>query len=159
MVTDPNCALVLEIISCWCTVGVVYDHGGLTTLNDVYRYSVRAAEREDLGLAAPHRRITDAGAISRILMRADDPRVPRARTVLALDAREERNKVLWVRQHVLGCCSSRENVMRVLGRDDVEDGELICDRREETVAVWGNLCSGMRDRDVGGDGASQQRRV
>ena len=97
MITYPNRALVLEIICCRCAVGVVYDHGGLTTLNDVYRYSVRAAEREDLGLAAPHGGITDAGAIARKLLRADDPRVPRASTVLALDAREERDKVLWVR--------------------------------------------------------------
>ena len=29
--------------------------------------------------------------------------------------------------------------MRLLGRDDVEDGELVSDRGEETVAVWGNL--------------------
>ena len=144
MVTYPNCALILEVICCWCTVGVVDDHGGLTTLNDVYRYSVCAAEREDLGLAAPHGCITDAGAIARILLWADDPRVSRARTVLALDAREERYKVLCVRQHVLGCRSSRENVMRVLWRDDVEDGELICDCREETVAVWGNLFGDAR---------------
>ena len=75
----------------------MHDHGGLTTLNDVYRYRVRAAEREDLGLAAPHGGITDASTIARKLLRADDPRVSRARTVLALDAREERHKVLWVR--------------------------------------------------------------
>lgn len=96
MITYPNRTLVLEVICCRCTVGIVHDHGGLTTLNDVYRYRVRAAEREDLGLAAPHGGITDASAIARILLRADDPRVSRPRAILALDAREEGYKVLWV---------------------------------------------------------------
>jgi len=34
---------------------------------------------------------------------------------------------------------AREDIVRLLGRDDVEDGELVSDRGEETVAVWGNL--------------------
>lgn len=97
MVTYPNRALVLEVICCRCTVGIVHNHRGLTTLNDVYRYSVRATEGENLGLAAPHGGITDASAIARKLLRVDDPRIPRARAVLAFDAREERYKVLWVR--------------------------------------------------------------
>ena len=97
MIAYPNRALVLEVISGRCTIRIVHDHGGLTALNDVYRYSISAAEREDLGLAAPHCGITDASAIARKLLRADDPRVPRARTVLAFDAREERYKVLWMR--------------------------------------------------------------
>ena len=34
--------------------------------------------------------------------------------------------------------------MRMLLRNDVEDGELICDCREETMAVWGNLFGNAR---------------
>lgn len=32
--------------------------------------------------------------------------------------------------------------MRMLWRNDVEDGELISDGREETMAVWDNLFGG-----------------
>ena len=42
--------------------------------------------------------------------------------------------------------------MRMLWRNDVEDGELIGDCREETMAVWNNLLFVMRDRDGGGGG-------
>jgi hypothetical protein len=94
MVTYPNCALLLEVARRRCTIRVVHDHGGLTTLNDVYRYCVCTAQREDLGLAAPHGSIANGCAIARILLRADDSRVPRTSAVLALDAREEGRKVL-----------------------------------------------------------------
>ena len=97
MIAYPNRALLLEVVCRRCTIGIVHDDGGLTALNNVYRYGVRAAEREDLGLAAPHGGVADARAIARVLLGADGPRVPRARAVLALDAREERHKVLRVR--------------------------------------------------------------
>jgi len=96
MVTYPNCALLLEVARHRCTVGVVHDHGGLTTLNDVYRYCVCTAKREDLGLAAPHGSIANACTIARILLRANDSRVPWTSAILALDTREEGRKVVWV---------------------------------------------------------------
>ena len=34
--------------------------------------------------------------------------------------------------------------MRMLWRNEVEDGELISDCREETMAVWGNLIGSAR---------------
>lgn len=128
MITYPHCALILEVVSCRCTTRVVHDNRGLTTLNDVYWYGVRAAECEDLGLSAPNGGVTNVCAVARILPRANDPRVPCASTIFALDARKELYKVLWVRLHVFGRGSACPDVMCLLGRNDVERGELVCDR-------------------------------
>src|SRR5712672_3167988 len=127
MITYANGALLLEVVGCRCTAGVVHDHGGLTALNDVYRHVVSAAEGEYLRLAAPHGGVADVGAVPRVLLRADDASVPRAGAILAFDARQERHKVLRVREHVLGCGAPREEVVCFLVRDDVENGELVCD--------------------------------
>jgi hypothetical protein len=97
MITYPNCALLLEVACRLCTVRVVHNHRWLTTLNDVYGYCVRAAKCEDLGLTAPHGGLANARAIARILLWANDPRVPGAGAVLAFDTGEERHKVLGVR--------------------------------------------------------------
>jgi hypothetical protein len=97
MITYPHRALLLEVVGSWCTARIMDDNGGLATLNDVYWYGVRAAEREDLGLSTPYGGVTDARAVARILPRANNPRVARARAVFALHTRKEGHKVLWVR--------------------------------------------------------------
>ena len=97
MITYPHRALLLEVVGSWCTARIVHDNRGLTTLNDVYWYGVRAAERENFGLPSPYGGVTDARAVARILPRANNPRVARARAVLALHARKEGHKVLRVR--------------------------------------------------------------
>ena len=74
MITYPHRALILEIVGCWCTTRVVHDNRGLTTLNNVYRYGVRAAESENLGLSTPYGGVTNICAVARILPRTDDPR-------------------------------------------------------------------------------------
>ena len=102
MVTYPHRALILEVGRCWCATRVVHDNRGLTTLNNVYWYGVRAAECENLGLSTPYASVTNVCAVARILTRANDPRVPCATAIFALDARKERYKVLWVRLQVCG---------------------------------------------------------
>jgi hypothetical protein len=85
----------------------MHDNRGLTALNDVYWYGVRAAESEDLGLSTPYAGVTDVRAVARKFPLADDPRVPRAGAIFALHARKKRYKVRGVRQHVVGCGSAR----------------------------------------------------
>jgi hypothetical protein len=97
VITDPHRALILEVVGCWCTTRVVHNNRGMATLNNMYWYGVRAAECEDLGLSTPHGGVTNVCAVARILPRANDPRVPCASTIFALDARKELHKGLWVR--------------------------------------------------------------
>ena len=96
MITDTDGALFLEVIGSRCATGVMHDHGRLTALHDVYGHRIRAAEREDLRLAAPRARIAYGCAVTRVLARTDDARCGLAVT-LALDARQEGRKVLGVR--------------------------------------------------------------
>lgn len=139
MITYPNCALLLEVIGCWCAGGVVHDHRGLTSLDYMYWDPIRTAESEDLWLAAPHRGVPNVRAVARILPRANDPRVSHVDAVFALHAREERHKVLRVHQHIFCRGSARGEVVCLLWRNDVEDSKLVCDCREETMAVWVDL--------------------
>lgn len=97
MITDSDRALLLEVASIWSTAGGVNDNGRLTTLYDVYWHRVRAAERENLGFTTPRTGVANGRAVARILLRSNHSRLTRTKPVFALDAREERHKVIRVR--------------------------------------------------------------
>ena len=97
VITYPHRALFLEVAGSWRTVRIVHDDRGLTTLNDVYWYGVRAAKGEDLGLSTPYAGVADVRAVACKLPRADGPSVPRTSAIFALHAGKEGHKVLRVR--------------------------------------------------------------
>jgi hypothetical protein len=95
MIANPDRALLLEVRGTWCTVGVMNDHGRLTTLDDVDWHRVRVAESSDLRLAAPHTGIANSCTVMCIFSRANT--AARASTVFTLYAREEWHEVIRVR--------------------------------------------------------------
>jgi hypothetical protein len=139
MITDTGRTLLLEIVGPRCTAGIVHDHGRLAALHNMYTHRVSAAEREDLRLAAPCARIADGRAVSRILARANNARLKTTDTVLALDGRQERRKVLRVGKHVCGSRAARIGVVRFVWRDEVEERQLVCDGGEQTMTVRNDL--------------------
>src|SRR5258707_12812028 len=125
MIPYRHRVLLLEVVGWWCTAGVMHDNRGLTTLNNMYWYGVRAAECEDLGFSAPYGGIPNVRTIARILPRTNDPRVARTSAIFPLDARKERTKVLGVCLHVFGRGSASLEGMRLLWWDDVEGVKLV----------------------------------
>ena len=139
MIADADRTLVLEVVSPRFATGVMYDHGRLAALHNMYSHRIRAAERKDLRLAAPRARVANGRAVARIFARTNNARLGGTAAVLALDARQERRKVLRVREHVCGCCVSRIDIVRLVLWEEVEERQLVCDCGEKTVAIWVDL--------------------